>query len=405
MASSTCEKPPSSSIVANDPSLVTMEAKMIVATSHGHCQQLKDMLLSKKDGSTMVVVVASSNKTSMLPKPPSPAINYRLLAAACSGSFEDLESLLDGEDRRQASSNRTIGSSAMPRASDDEEAFLRQSLLDGVTSNGDTLLHMVATNGDSEDFLNKAGLIHRKAEKLLFTGNNKGDTPLHCAARAANSQMVSFLIALAKGQDNNTTRVKAMLEKENGTKETALHEAVRVGNNDIVKLLMEEHPQLASLPKGCTSPLYLAISLENKTIAETLHEKSGGALSYSGPNGQNALHAAVLRSKDLTKMLLRWNKDDLTIQRDEKENTPLHFASSVLLQKDGHAILLHLLETNPDALYQQDNDGSYPIHVLASVGATRDDITLFLKTSPACAGLLDARERTFLHVAVDKETG
>lgn len=108
---------------------------------------------------------------------------------------------------------------------------------------------------------------------------------------------------------------------------------------------------------------------------------------------------------DLTKMLLRWNKDDLTIQRDEKENTPLHFASSVLLQKDGHAILLHLLETNPDALYQQDNDGSYPIHVLASVGATRDDITLFLKTSPACAGLLDARERTFLHVAVDKETG
>jgi hypothetical protein len=62
-------------------------------------------------------------------------------------------------------------------------------------------------------------------------------------------------------------------------------------------LLMEADPELASFPQDGTSPLYLAILLENKIIAKTLYEKSKGILSYSGPNGQNALHAAVLRGE------------------------------------------------------------------------------------------------------------
>ncbi|KQK02085.1 death-associated protein kinase dapk-1 isoform X1 [Brachypodium distachyon] len=385
-SSSTREEAPSSTIVGEAPPPVTMEAKMIVATGHGHCQQLKDMLLSKEDASIMAVVMASSNQASKPPNPPSPAMDYRLLAAACSGSFLDLESLLTGEDCRQASCNGTIRSSALPRASDDEEAFLRESLLDGVTSNGDTLLHVVATNGDSEDFLNKAGLIHRKALNLLFVQNNEGDTPLHCAARAANSQMVFLLVDLAKGQDNNDNRsVKALLEKENKIKETALHEAIRGGNNDIVKMLMEEHPRLARLPKDDgTSPLYLAILLENKTIAKTLYQMSDKILSYSGPNGQNALHAAVfgVGGKDLTEMLLEWNKD-LTIQQDEKGNTPLHSAASST-GLIGHLLLL--LQANPNAIHQEDHNGSFPIHVAASVGATQA-ITDFLEKSPNCAGL------------------
>ena len=67
---------------------------------------------------------------------------------------------------------------------------------------------------------------------------------------------------------------------------------------------MKEDPELASLPKAGTSPLYLAILLENRIIAKTLYKLSRGKsgsndenLSYSGPDGQNALHAAVLRGK------------------------------------------------------------------------------------------------------------
>ncbi|KQJ81813.1 hypothetical protein BRADI_5g03252v3 [Brachypodium distachyon] len=188
---------------------------------------------------------------------------------------------------------------------------------------------------------------------------------------------------------------------ENKLKETALHQAVRIGNNDIVKLLMEENSELASFPKDGTSPLYLAILLEEEIIVETLYKLSNMKLSYSGPNGQNALHAAVLRGTELTKMLLEWN-NDLTTQRDENGRTPLHFAAALVRQSKRGSICWQVLEANPAALYQSDNDGLFPIHVAASVGE-RGTITMFLNKSPSSAGLHDTKGRTFLHVAAEKK--
>jgi len=105
--------------------------------------------------------------------------------------------------------------------------------------------------------------------------------------------MVARLIELAEGED----RMKEFLRKENKHKETALNEAVRVGNKDIVDLLMMKDSELASFPEdGSASPMYLAIMLKRDEIVKTLYDKSShGKLSFSGPNGQNALHAAVLR--------------------------------------------------------------------------------------------------------------
>ncbi|XBI50611.1 hypothetical protein VPH35_113994 [Triticum aestivum] len=362
MTSSSGEEPRTSSIVADANPMVSMEAKMLVATGHDHCQELKDMI-SKADPSTMVVVMASSNQTSA-PKPRSPP------------------------------------------ASGDVEALRWESFLDGVTTDGDTFLHVMATNSYGEN-LEEDGPIRNKAVSLLFVQNNNEDTPLHCAARAGKSQMVSFLIDLARGEGEDTGRVKALLEMENVSKWTVLHEAVCSGKKDIVELLMKEDPELTSLPKTGTSPLYLAILMENKIIAKTLYglspRKSGindRNLSYAGPDGQNALHAAVLRGKDLTEMLLEWNIA-LTIQQDENGSTPLHLAASVVRPRHRRAIYLRLLKANPDALYQMDNDGLFPIHVAALLDSTLA-INDFLKESPSCVGLRDARGKTFLHLAVDK---
>jgi ankyrin repeat protein len=278
----------SSSGTWEEPPLVTTEAKMVVATGRDNCQQLKDML-SKDDTSSMVVVMASSNQASTPnPRsPPPPVMDPGLLAVACSGSWQKLQSFLNG-DPHPPSSNGANGSSALQQPSRDQEALVRESFLDGVTVAGDTFLHVMATNSVEEDLVEDGpGLICSKAVQRLFVRNNNGDTPLHCAARAEKSQMVTFLVDLARGNDANT--VKALLEKQNNRRWTVLHEAVRAGNNHIVKLLMEADPELASFPQDGTSPLYLAILLENKIIAKTLYEKSKGILSYSGPNGQNAL--------------------------------------------------------------------------------------------------------------------
>lgn len=260
---------------------------MIVATGRDHCQKLKDMV-SKEDPSSMLVVVATCTPNTTPPSMP-PVMDPGLLAVACSGSWKKLQSFLNGDPR-------PTSNSAIKQPSGDQEALLRVSFLDGVTIEGDTFLHVMAANSVGEDLIQDSlGLIHRKAVQFLSRQNKNGDTPLHCAARAAKSQMLSLLVELARGGGNDT--LKALLQKQNSNGWTVLHEAVHVGNNDIVNLLMAEDPELASFPQEGTSPMYLAILMENETIARTLHQKSSAVLSYSGPKGQNALHAAVLRSK------------------------------------------------------------------------------------------------------------
>ena len=165
-------------------------------------------------------------------------------------------------------------------------------LLKGVTVEGDTALHLVAANGEDSNFVKCAALIHGKDQGSLSRQNYKGDTPLHCAARAGKSQMVSHLIDLATAENI----VQELVRQENNSNETVLHVAVRNGSHQLVQDLLATDPKLACFPQEGTSPLYVAILLERNTIAETLYEESeNNVLSYSGPNGQNALHAAVLR--------------------------------------------------------------------------------------------------------------
>ncbi|KAI5021181.1 hypothetical protein ZWY2020_055026 [Hordeum vulgare] len=71
-------------------------------------------------------------------------------------------------------------------------------LLKGVTAEGDTALHVVASHGDSAEFLKCASIINGRDQDILLAVNKKGDTPLHCAARAGKSKMVSWLIELAE---------------------------------------------------------------------------------------------------------------------------------------------------------------------------------------------------------------
>ncbi|KAL5201366.1 hypothetical protein ABZP36_035720 [Zizania latifolia] len=281
---------------------------------------------------------------------------------------------------------------------------------------------MVATHGDSNDFLRCTDIIYRKDNHLLFKSNNKGDTPLHCAARAGKSKMVCHLIDLAidfgTHEGDTEKSLKGLLRKENTSKETALHEAVRFGDNDIVDLLMTRDSELATFPEQGTSPLYLSILLENDIIAKTLYDKSkGNNLSYSGPDGQNALHAAVFRSKAMTVLLLKWNKN-LTTQGDKNGSTHLHFAASsrgIRLPFWGLVFSIanfrrdkvvravrQVLRANGVMLYQPDNCGMLPIHVAASVGEL-ENIKIFINEYPCSAGLRDKRGRTFLHIAVEND--
>ncbi|KAM0862230.1 hypothetical protein ACQ4PT_045396 [Festuca glaucescens] len=375
------------------------------------------------------VMPSGNNDSPRNAMPPAP-MNPLLLASACFGSLAALKFLFAREDAQdppmmmptqvfldklagytpgstgrtltvlQASDDVEDGADQQPAlpeaASHVEDDVYRQPLpasarlLEGVTAEGDTALHVVVTNGDSTEFLDCASIINERDKDLLFAVNRKGDTPMHWAARAGKSQTVSHLIELA-GRCN---RVHELLRKENGLKETALHDAVRIGKNNIVKSLLEADPELANYPKKGTSPLYLAISLRRYNVAWTLHDMSDGNLSYHGPQGQNALHAAVLRGRGITEELLKWNSS-LTTHVDKDGSTPLHFASS-FWNINGFR---ELLKANPIPVYMADNNGLFPIHVAASVGAIVF-IKIILEKCPSNARLCTAQGQTFLHVAV-----
>jgi hypothetical protein len=153
----------------------------------------------------------------------------------------------------------------------------------------------VAAACDSKDYLKCAEIIHDKAKHLLQEINKKGDTPVHCAARAGNCNMVSCLIEMAAGENDGGAVRHELLRKRNKVGGTALHSAIRSGNFQLIEMLIWEDPELACIPYDGTSPLYLAISSSELCLHCVLQLFQSCGFSPSGPDGQNVLHIAVFR--------------------------------------------------------------------------------------------------------------
>ncbi|KAM3405653.1 hypothetical protein ACQJBY_008264 [Aegilops geniculata] len=250
-----------------------------------------------------------------------------------------------------------------------------------------------------------------EATQWIDDGDHRCNTPLHYAARSGNLRMLFHLICQLGDLYGHEWTV-LVVRKLNFHGETALHEAIRLGRSKcMVGMLMWVDPGLAQhhaadLP-GAASPLYLAVSLGHKHIAEMLHSTSGGNLSYSGPDRQNALHAAIHRPYGMIEMLIDWNKD-LSKEKDINDSTPLHYVVAEQfehytdiwygLKLENHATW-HVLDANPSAAYQHDKNGLLPVHVAALMDR-KVPIRILLERCGGCIALPDWQGRSFLHIAV-----
>lgn len=244
----------------------------------------------------------------------------QLLMAVRSGACKALENLLVNHEEAAAESHLVIrmpeeGASNTSSTSSDlaqqgqpaNRPAAASPLLEGLTldSDQDSALHVVATSGDGEQYVQCAEMIHGRARHLLGATNNRGDTPLHCAARAGHHAMVCRLISLAAHEGGAANG--RILSTRNKLGETALHGAIRGGNRMVVERLVSEDPELARIPEDRgigASPLYLAVSLGRLEIARDLLDRSPTTLSYSGPEGQNVLHISVYRGEGMYGQLL-----------------------------------------------------------------------------------------------------
>jgi len=128
-----------------------------------------------------------------------------------------------------------------------EDPEARRRLLQGVTPDGDSVLHVAARFG-REDIVQyvylgaEADLVGGAAVDYLTARNNRGDTVLHHAATEA---MVRLLFSIGERLPAEQPWLMAeLLRAANHGGETCLHESVRRGRVDVVKVLVEKDDQV-----------------------------------------------------------------------------------------------------------------------------------------------------------------
>ncbi|XP_065014179.1 protein ACCELERATED CELL DEATH 6-like [Musa acuminata AAA Group] len=264
-----------------------------------------------------------------------------------------------------------------------------------VTVDGNSVLHIAAKLGHME--LAKALCLAQPS--LIKSSNSKGDTPLHCAAAAGHAAIVEFFVvhrAFSLEDPVVFSEVYGLPWMTNDAGNTALHEATRNGHRAVVELLMSAAPDLADVENATgVSALYMAAERGSVEIAKELLKSP--TASDEGPRGQTALHAAVLRSYDITEMILD-KKPNSVRPQDATKSTPLHFAAA---NGDIRMVQL-LLQSDSKAAYIRDEDGYSTIHVAANAGHLKI-IEQVLKHCPDSMGLQNNTGRNFFHVAVEKK--
>ncbi|XP_078150506.1 protein ACCELERATED CELL DEATH 6-like [Carex rostrata] len=256
--------------------------------------------------------------------------------------------------------------------------------LQEVTAEKNTVLHIAAEQGHVE-LVEK---IIQRDNTLLVSLNSMQETPLHLAARAGNRRMVSLIVFLAQQSGIGAYEV---LTKRSIEGDTVLHEAAQHGHEDVVQVLMTVAPALSiELNNVSMSPLYLAVVRNSIGIVQILTQYSHS--SAHGPNQQNALHAAVLESQEITSMLLDW-KPELAKKRDASGSTPVHYAAS----SGDVTIVKTILDSVPLAVYIQDQEGSSPLHVAGRM-CNCSVIACMIDLCPDSFELCDNDGRNFLHI-------
>ncbi|KAG1347860.1 protein ACCELERATED CELL DEATH 6-like [Cocos nucifera] len=244
---------------------------------------------------------------------------------------------------------------------------------------------------------------------LLIRKNFKGDTPVHCAARAGHHNILHYFVSARFAYELRGEEHEWFLRAGNRFGNTALHEAAQNGHLQVARVIMSVDSDLAADENEAgVSPLYMAAETGSSQIVQLLLQSE--RCSYQGPHGQTALHAAVLRSYgllllnkilnnnitiDITKLILEKEAGFIKVGDATNNSTPLHYAAS----SGNRKMVRLLLQKDSSASYLQDREGFAPIHVAASAGHLNVIVEL-VQHCPDCTELTNNQGRNFLHVAI-----
>jgi len=239
--------------------------------------------------------------------------------------------------------------------------------VDAIDNNGDTPLHLAALHcGELQygDSMNGHLMVVRfllRQEADACATNNKGETPLHNAACSNN---VSGNIKLVAPLIMHGAKVNAV-DNKNGY--TALHDAIRIGNVDFIRALLNQ--------------------------VATTTESTESVLQVRDNSGCTALHLALNRTADMevknldmVLALLEHGADVTT--RDQYGRTPLHIvASTSHLHQSSEKLAAALLQ-HGSSVHEETTIDGFSVLELAILSVRESSISLNLCQTRILLGLV-----------------
>jgi ankyrin repeat protein len=265
-------------------------------------------------------------------------------------------------------------------------------------NHGNTPLHLASGAGETDVV---KFLVERWPEGTREK-NERYATPLHLAAEAGKTEVVRFLVERwpegiwerdsilntplhLAARAGKTDVVRFLVDQwpegtraTNQGRETPLHLSVAAGETDVVKLLVEQWPEgLRERDDSLNMPLHLAVAAGKSDMVKFLVAKWRGGLGTRDGHLNTPLHLAVAAGKaEVVKFLVQqrpWGVKD----RDGRLNTPLHLAA----QAGKTDVVRFLVERWPEGTREMDERHATPLYLAAEAGKT-DVVKLLLEQWP-----------------------
>ncbi|MED6180051.1 hypothetical protein PIB30_006867 [Stylosanthes scabra] len=222
----------------------------------------------------------------------------------------------------------------------------------------DTRLHSAARSGNVSVIRETLTATEDEEElhELLARQNQDGETPLYVAAEYGYVDVVREMIQFYDLPD-------AGIKARNGF--DALHIAPKQGDSDIVKILLEAHPELSmTVDQSNTTALHTAATQGHIEIVKLLLEARKDLATIAKCNGKTALHSAARNGHvAVVKVLLEQDREIAT-RVDKKGQTALHMA----VKGQNLEVVEELINGDPSTINLVDNKGNTPLHIASRKG-------------------------------------
>jgi hypothetical protein len=193
----------------------------------------------------------------------------------------------------------------------------------------------------------------------------------------------------------------------------------------ILQYLIRQNPKLVQVPdaKG-NLPLHLYVKCPHETLSqdvlEYLIQKYPGAMQRSNKQGQTVLHCMLLNEHDASDDVKEIQRNPAYKNMRSWLRTILPESSSALLKRDlgqgqiplhyacrffGHtsAVLVALVQANPDALGWKDHIGRLPLHILMEQPFVPplDSVQALIELFPESLQYYDDKGRLPIHIFLE----